>query len=127
VRVKVEGPKDLKATLEDQLTDPRVGYSVGVGGRCSVALVSSPFVFVDGDGGLHRHVVRCIRELTSERVAVGDGPLDSLTVGVPSGQEEPVLRGVLRGLMRFGKHGLPNAVDDSSPSLLAGLLNFGRR
>jgi hypothetical protein len=107
--IHVEGPKELRTLLTDMLTDPRVGYSVSNGGaRYAVKLEAvEGLPFVDGEGPLAQHMVTCVRELVGQRILVGGGTVNVMKVGVPSGLEEPVLRGVMRGLMRFGQHGKP--------------------
>lgn len=107
--VKVEGPKLLQAAMTELLTDPRVGYSVNGLGRVGVKLevISGGPPYVDGSGPLARHVVECVQQLAGPRILVGSGDEWRVVVGVPVGLEAQVLRGVLRGLMRYGKHGEP--------------------
>jgi hypothetical protein len=115
VRVKVEGPKVLRDALKGALEDPRVGYTVAdklTSASVRLESVSGGPPYVDGTGPLAGHVLAMVREIVGGRilsgdepnVAVGVGP--DVAVGVPAGLEEPVIRGVLRGLMRHGRHGL---------------------
>lgn len=106
MRVRVEGPQELREGLRALLEDPRVGYSVVThmaSATVRLEAVSGGPVYVDGNGALASHVLSCVRELTGTRVLSGEGT--EVTVGVPVGLEDAVLRGVLRGLMRYGRHG----------------------
>lgn len=97
--------------LRSLLSDERVGYTVTeLWPRFTVFLENDEVVSVDGvHSDLESRIVDCIAELVEEPISLkrngGIRSEQEIRVGVPARVSQKVLLGVLRGLMKVGKHG----------------------
>lgn len=112
MRVRVEGGhKEAAAELKSLLSDERVGYVVtDIWPRFTVYLEHDEVVSVDGiHSDLESRIVDCIAELVTEPISLkrngGIRSEQEIRIGVPDRVSQKVILGVLRGLMKVGKHG----------------------